>query len=49
MGGGALGPIFLAGEADKGVLEDGVACLRRGIKACKERQVCPGEGQGTPR
>eukprot|EP00668_Euglena_longa_P010449 GGOE01012656.1.p1 GENE.GGOE01012656.1~~GGOE01012656.1.p1 ORF type:complete len:429 (-),score=103.92 GGOE01012656.1:633-1919(-) len=31
--------VFLAGEAPSGTLEDSVACLRRGLVACKERQV----------
>jgi len=31
--------LFLADRAPRGVLEDALACLRRGVKACKERQV----------
>jgi CheY-like chemotaxis protein/signal transduction histidine kinase len=31
--------LFLAEDAPRGVLEDALACLRRGVKACKERQV----------
>eukprot|EP00667_Euglena_gracilis_P012656 EG_transcript_13011 len=31
--------VYLAGEAPSGTLEDSVTCLRRGMMACKERQV----------
>eukprot|EP00667_Euglena_gracilis_P003777 EG_transcript_3787 len=31
--------VYLAGEAPSGALEDSVTCLRRGMMACKERQV----------
>jgi len=31
--------LFLAGSAPREVLGDALACLRRGVKACKERQV----------
>jgi len=31
--------LFLTDRAPRGVLEDALACLRRGVKACKERQV----------
>eukprot|EP00667_Euglena_gracilis_P002249 EG_transcript_2250 len=31
--------VFLAGAASANLLEDGIACLRRGIKCCKDRQL----------
>eukprot|EP00667_Euglena_gracilis_P001655 EG_transcript_1655 len=31
--------VFLAGAADHSLLEDSVACLRRGMRSCKDRQV----------
>eukprot|EP00667_Euglena_gracilis_P005485 EG_transcript_5524 len=44
--------VFLAGAADTTLLVDGIACLRRGMQHCKERQVylklAAGEYQPTP-
>eukprot|EP00668_Euglena_longa_P010730 GGOE01013007.1.p1 GENE.GGOE01013007.1~~GGOE01013007.1.p1 ORF type:complete len:560 (-),score=116.12 GGOE01013007.1:676-2355(-) len=31
--------MFLAGAQERGTLEDAMACLRRGMKSCRERQV----------
>jgi len=31
--------LFLAGSASRAALHDGVSCLRRGMRACRERQV----------
>jgi CheY-like chemotaxis protein len=36
---GAYIELFLADRAPRSVLEDALVCLRRGVKACKERQV----------
>jgi len=36
---GAYIELFLADRAPRGALEDALLCLRRGVKACRERQV----------
>ena len=33
--------LHMAGAEGLGILDDALACLRRGMKRCKERQVYP--------